>query len=70
MPKKIRELKALLRKAGWFEIPAGGKGSHSKWAHTKVARKITLSGKDGDDAQRYQEKDIALGVSQAHAARQ
>lgn len=30
MPKKIRELKILLRRAGWVQV-SGGKGSHSKW---------------------------------------
>jgi hypothetical protein len=30
MPKKIRELKAMLRQAGWVEIE-GGKRSHTKW---------------------------------------
>ena len=65
MPKKIRELKAMLRHAGWIEISGGGKGSHTKWAHARVARKIILSGKDGDDADRYQEKDVARAVAEA-----
>jgi predicted RNA binding protein YcfA (HicA-like mRNA interferase family) len=65
MPKKIRELKAMLRSAGWIEVAGGGKGSHTKWAHPRVARRVTLSGKDGDDAQRYQEKDVARAVSEA-----
>ena len=65
MPKKIRDLKSMLRSAGWFEIPGGGKGSHTKWTHARVSRRITLSGKDGDDAQRYQEKDVAQGIAEA-----
>ena len=44
MPKKIRELKATLRKAGWVQV-AGGKGSHTKWAHA-----VSHSGNDGHDA--------------------
>ena len=65
MPKKLRELKAMLRQAGWIEICGGGKGSHTKWAHAAVARRVTLSGKDGDDARRYQEKDVARAVAEA-----
>ena len=61
MPKKIRELKAMLRQSGWYLVPGGGKGSHTKWRHPKVRRAITLSGGDGDDAQRYQEREVAKG---------
>jgi predicted RNA binding protein YcfA (HicA-like mRNA interferase family) len=68
MPKKIRDLKALLRGSGWTEVAGGGKGSHTKWAHRRVARRITLSGKDGDDAHRYQEKDVARAVAEASNA--
>jgi predicted RNA binding protein YcfA (HicA-like mRNA interferase family) len=66
MPKKIRELKAMLRQAGWMQIP-GGKGSHTKWAHQRVARKITLSGNDGQDANRYQERDIERAVKEVQS---
>lgn len=56
MPKKIRELKSLLKKAGFMDEPA--KGSHTKWSHPLLSGKITLSGKDSDDAKPYQEKDV------------
>lgn len=56
MPKKIRELKAMLRKAGFVVKP--GKGSHTVWGHPALTAKIVLSGGDGDDAQLYQEKDV------------
>jgi len=39
MPKKIRELKAILRQAGWLQLE-GGKGSHTKWMHPRVKRRI------------------------------
>lgn len=61
MPKKIRELKQLLRKAGFEELP--GKGSYTNWVHPQYAGKITISGKDGTDAKPYQEKEI-LGAIQ------
>ncbi len=33
MPKKIRELKAMLSQAGFTQIPKRGKGSHTVWSH-------------------------------------
>jgi len=55
MPPKIRQLKASLSKAGFFVRP--GKGSHTVWTHPVLpALEITLSGKDGDDAEKYQMK--------------
>jgi predicted RNA binding protein YcfA (HicA-like mRNA interferase family) len=56
LPKKIRELKAMLLKAGC--ICEQAKGSHTKWSHSLLNYKITLSGKDSSDAKRYQEKDV------------
>ncbi len=56
MPRKIRELKAELRRAGFTEQP--GKGSHTGWRHPLLPDKVTLSGKDGDDAKPYQERNL------------
>jgi predicted RNA binding protein YcfA (HicA-like mRNA interferase family) len=56
MPKKIRELKSLLLKAGFICQPA--KGSHSKWKHPKLVKAIIIAGKDGNDAKLYLEKLI------------
>jgi predicted RNA binding protein YcfA (HicA-like mRNA interferase family) len=56
MPKKIRELKSLLSRAGFTCTP--GKGSHTKWFHPLLPGKLTLSGKDGADAKAYQEQDV------------
>ncbi len=55
MPQKIRQLKATLSKAGFNRRP--GKGSHTIWKHPAGVR-VDLSGNDGDDAKRYQEKDV------------
>ena len=60
MPKKIRELKVMLLQAG-FSFRSG-KGSHTVWEHAKLPSRITLSGKDGDDAKPYQERDVAEAV--------
>ena len=56
MPKKVRELKNILRKAGFKE--SSGKGSHTKWSHRLLSGKIIRSGKDGSDAKPYQERDV------------
>ena len=53
MPPKIRELIADLERAGFFE--RGGKGSHRNFKHPSGV-KVTVSGKLGDNAQRYQEQ--------------
>jgi predicted RNA binding protein YcfA (HicA-like mRNA interferase family) len=60
MPRKIRELKAMLRKAGFSEY--SGKGSHTKWLHPLFSGRITLSGKDGSDAKLYQEKEVTDAI--------
>ena len=52
MPKKIRELRSQLRKAGLKLEP--GKGSHGNWSHPLIDKPFTISGKDGDDARPYQ----------------
>jgi predicted RNA binding protein YcfA (HicA-like mRNA interferase family) len=65
MPKKIRELKSLLLKAGFFYKPA--KGSHSKWIHPKLPKAIIIAGKDGDDAKAYLEKQVNESLEQLKA---
>jgi len=57
MPPKIRRLKAELARAGFVERSA--KGSHTYWTHPSLLGvSITISGKDGSDAQKYQIKQI------------
>lgn len=56
MPKKIRDIKAMLQKAGFSSKP--GKGSHSKWKHPKLNSYIVIARKDGDDAPLYLEKQV------------
>ena len=62
MPKKIRELKQMLIKAGFKLLPKRGKGSHTIWKHPLYNGSITLSGKDGKDAKPYQEKDVEQAI--------
>jgi len=61
MPKKIRELITILEKAGFAN--RGGKGSHRNFLHPSGV-KITLSGKSGSDALKYQEKEVALKIEE------
>ena len=57
MPRKIRQLKADLRKAGAYQVSQ--EGSHTKWKHPLVSSSmLILSGHDGDDAKPYQEKAV------------
>jgi predicted RNA binding protein YcfA (HicA-like mRNA interferase family) len=58
MPKKIRELKQMLLKAGFELLPGRGKGSHCVYKHPLLARKTTIAGKDGQDSKRYQELEV------------
>ena len=66
MPKKIRELKQILRKSGFTEI--AGKGSHTNWTHPNYLGKLTISGQDSADAKRYQEKDVDLAIQEISQA--
>ena len=62
MPKKVRELKQLLQRAGFLLLPKRGKGSHSYWIHELLQKPVVLSGKDGADAKSYQEKDVLRAI--------
>jgi predicted RNA binding protein YcfA (HicA-like mRNA interferase family) len=64
MPRKLRQLKADLRKAGFFELRERGKGSHTRWEHPDVAEvAVTLAGHDGDDAKDYQESAVRRAIA-------
>jgi len=65
MPSKIRELISELERAG-FEN-RGGKGSHRNFVHPNVNRPITISGKLGDDAKRYQERAVRKAIEDSEA---
>jgi len=56
MPKKIRELKRLLIKAGF--LCKSIRGSHEKWVHPNLSQAIIMAGKDGKDAKPYQERQV------------
>lgn len=68
MPRKIRQLKADLRRAG-FVLTDRGKGSHEVWEYPAVTiASVTLSGRDGADARPYQERDVRLAIESVRGA--
>jgi len=57
VPRKIRELKADLRRAGAAEV--SHEGSYAKWKHPLVPDlEVVLAGNDGADAKLYQERQV------------
>jgi predicted RNA binding protein YcfA (HicA-like mRNA interferase family) len=61
VPEKIRELVAELLRSGFAD--RGGKGSHRNYRHPSGV-KITISGKLGDDAKKYQERDVEKALTE------
>ena len=62
MPKKIRELREMMRYAGFAERK--GKGSHTNWTHPNYSGRVTVAGKDGTDAKRYLEKEVERAIEE------
>jgi len=63
MPRKIRELIADLENAGFTN--RGGKGSHRNFVHANVVKPVTISGKAGDDAKKYQESAVNKAIEES-----
>ena len=61
MPKKIQELIRELEKEGF--VNRGGKGSHRNYSHQRGIN-ITISGKEGADAKRYQEREVERKIKE------
>lgn len=64
MPPKIRELIAELERNGF--VDRGGKGSHRNYEHSSGER-LTISGKLGNDAKKYQEKLVRIAIRRTRA---
>ena len=63
MPPKIRELVGDLERAGFAN--RGGKGSHRNFVHPRLAKPITISGRLGDDARRYQVRAVRRAIEES-----
>ena len=63
MPRKIRQLIQDLEKAGF--VNRGGKGSHRNFTDGKGQR-VTISGKEGDDAKPYQEREVRQNIERSN----
>jgi predicted RNA binding protein YcfA (HicA-like mRNA interferase family) len=68
MPRKIRELVSDLVNAGFEE--QRGKGSHRNYRHPLLAKVVTISGRDGDDAKRYLEKAVQKAIDEVNQWRE
>jgi predicted RNA binding protein YcfA (HicA-like mRNA interferase family) len=68
LPRKIRQLKAELRKLGFVEDTRGGKGSHTKWTHPLIPGvTVLIAGHEGDDADYYQERQVCKAIDMLRA---
>jgi len=62
VPRKTRQLIADLEKAGF--VNRGGKGCHRNYEHP-MGQRVTLSGRPGEDARRYQEKEVKRKIQES-----
>lgn len=53
---KVREVLALLRADGWYEV--GNRGSHHQFKHPTKPGRVTVPGDGGDDLKRGTERSI------------
>lgn len=63
MPRKVRQIEAERAHEGFDREP--GKGSHRTWRHP-LGPRVTISGKPGDDAAPYQEKQAREAIYHVH----
>ena len=58
MAQTIRDLLKTLKNADFAVLAGGGKGSHRQCVDPNCAGAVTVSGQTGDDAKRYQGRDV------------
>lgn len=70
MPRKIRQLRADLARAGYVRDTKRGKGSHTWWVHPKIpGYAVNVAGQDGADAKPYQERDVREAQEKARGVK-
>lgn len=53
----------MIQDAGYLYQPERGKGSHTFWTHPLLPdQPLVIPGKDGDDAPKYLEKQVARAL--------
>jgi len=52
-------------RSGRFYSGSRWQGIHHKFKHEKFSGSVILSGKEGDDARRYQEKQVSNAIREA-----
>lgn len=62
MPKKLKEIRKILKEAGFSCKQA--KGSHEKWSHPLLKRPIVIAGKDSKDAKAYLERQVERSLEE------
>lgn len=60
MPPKVRELISELERNGF--VNRGGKGDHRNYFHPLCSKIVTISGKTGSDAKKYQIKEVKEAI--------
>lgn len=69
MPRKLRELRADLRREGF--APDHQTGSHQVWKHPLISGvSVNLAGKDEADAKPYQEREVQTAIRRLREAKQ
>ena len=63
MPRKLRELIADLRRAGFVQEPA--RGSHRKFRHPRGVTVILSGHGEGADALAYQERQVRRMIEES-----
>ena len=62
MPRKKRDIKRDYRQAGFSERPA--KGDHTVFSHPLVRDPISVDGRDGLDAEPYDERNLRRALKE------
>ena len=67
MPRKERDIRRDLRKAGFSERPR--KCDHTIFSHPLVPNPVSVDGRDGADAERYDERNLREALATLEASR-
>jgi hypothetical protein len=67
VPRKKREIRRDFRQAGFTERQ--GKGDHTVYTYPGVRKNYAVDGKDGADAERYDESNLREALHAAEEAR-